>query len=129
MGKIIIFADDNGTSRLMFKCMVPQHLPGYQIETYENGKTLQNKLEQGNNGISAVVTDNAMPEIHGSEVIKEYAKKEGFENIPFILVYCGDPQIGEQAKQNGAYDYCMKPLEYSEFCEVLKKAIQEKSNQ
>ena len=106
MAKTILIADDEPTIRKLNSMVVEREFPDYNIELFEDGKQLNKRLSENLEDICLVITDNEMPVINGSEIIKKYASK--LPEIPFILHYGGDESIGKEAISNGAYDYVIK---------------------
>ena len=72
-----------------------------------DGTSLEERLKKDTNRVCAVVTDNNMPGIKGSQIIDKYASKIG---LPFILFYAGDERIGQylSSKYDNVY-YVQKP--------------------
>ncbi len=125
--KRILIAEDNENQRTLIKEILKNSLPDYSFETFENGASLKNKLNEflikGNRNIKAIITDNNMPRYTGSKLIAKYAKMKEFKKIPFLLVYGGDESIGKRAVKNGAFAYVQKPYKIWEFSNLVKKAI------
>ena len=119
MNKKILLADDTEILR-DFQRTILKKFPGYEIEEFEDGSSLKSRLEGKVEDVSLVVTDNEMPGVNGSEIISEYAKKSKF---PFVLVYGGGEEIGEQAIKNGAFRYLMKPFEMGQYVELIREAL------
>jgi len=125
--KKILIADDEKDARDSIKEILESDLPDYFFETFKNGTSLKNKLDEllvkRDGNIKAIITDNEMPGIAGSELISEYAKMKEFRKIPVILVYGGEESIGKKAVENGAFAYIQKPYNISDFSKLVKKAI------
>jgi DNA-binding NtrC family response regulator len=120
MKKIILFADDEEGIRHFISHLLKEYLPEYQIEAFSDGRALKNRLEQSVENVEIVITDKEMPEIDGSEIIKEFAGKL---KIPFILQYGGEMRIGEEAIRDGAYSYLRKPYNIGELVTEIKEAL------
>ena len=58
--------------------------------------------------VSLVIIDNQIPCCEGSRIINSYARREGFVGVPFVLLYGGSEEIGEQAVKDGAFGYVLK---------------------
>ena len=106
---IILYAEDTPVVREGGVNMLRAYFPTFELETFEDGTSLEERLNQDLSGVKIVVLDDDMPEISGSEIIRRYATREEFEGIPFILHYGGDKSIGERALENGARAYVLKP--------------------
>ena len=122
--KTIIYAEDDESINRISLRFFERMLSEYNIESYLNGTTLENRLKGNKKNIVAVITDNQMPGIEGSKIIKEYAQNPNYSHIPFILVYGGEDEIGKKAVENGAYSFIKKPItDWKDYCEKIKKAI------
>lgn len=117
---IILYAEDNDSIRSACERMIRAILPDFVPQIFEDGTSLEERLKEDVSDVRLVITDDTMPGISGSDIIRGYAKKEGFEQIPFILVYGGEESIGEKAVKNGAFAYVIKP---TSFLEEAKRAL------
>ena len=120
MAKTILIADDESTIRKLNSMIVEREFPDYNIELFEDGKELDERLNQNLEEVCLIVTDNQMPGMYGLEIIEKYARK--LKNIPFVLYYGGDEEIGKDAVKNGAYDYVMKG-NYDKLENILGKVL------
>ena len=135
MEKIILFADDDYNERKNIPEFLGMKFPDYDIEVFDDGIPLDERLNQGDlENVCMVITDNQMPGMSGLEVIERHAKRLIEQNIPMILHYGGDREIGVEAVRNGAYAYVLKPIPLKKFypiiCDALSKregAIEEHS--
>ena len=121
--KNILYAEDNPDLRELFLMYSEKYLSEINLEVFEEGISLEKRLQKGPDGIDLVLTDNQMPGPNGSDIIKKYARLPGFERIPFILYYGGFPEIGEQAVKDGAFIYFKKPGHYNKLIELVKKSL------
>jgi DNA-binding NtrC family response regulator len=119
--KTIVFADDDEFVREFVSKCIRKYLPEVSLEICKDGISLEKRLQQGAKGINLILTDNQMPCIDGSEIIKKYARS--LEKIPFILYYGGENEIGEQAVKDGAFAYALKGSGSSKMIELIKKAL------
>jgi len=102
---IIIIAEDNADSRLLYRRMIEGEFPNYVVEEVISGRELQSYLEkilkEGDEEVKLVITDNKMPPgPTGSELIRVYAGREEFPSM--LLVYGGIDKIGREAIKDGA---------------------------
>lgn len=120
MDKILI-ADDDYCIRFTLKEYLPNTFPDFQLEVFESGKTLVERLNADLTGVRMALIDNNMPPgMTGVEIIERYAKTVEF---PFILNYAGDREIGERAVKNGAFGYLSKPVKLMLVKEMMKRAL------
>lgn len=121
--KQILIADDDESLRTINRMIVKRDFPDYEIEEFKDGTLLAGRLEQDVSNVCLVLTDNSMPGVNGSEIIKKYAKTSRFSKIPMILAYGDGESIGKKAIEDGAFDYILKPFRSLEFTALLKKAF------
>lgn len=100
----ILVVDDDQFVRDMLAMIL--EAGGYGVETAENGVDAVNKL---NSGLQAnvVISDMNMPEMDGSELIREI--RQGNEDIP-IIILTGNNEVSVAigAIRAGANDYLLK---------------------
>ncbi len=116
----ILYADDEEGMRGIFARFIGKHFPEYEVEVFENGKDLAGRLTKGSDGLALVVTDNEMPFKKGSEVIETYAR---IMNVPFVLFYAGEREIGEKALKDGASECIEKPATLEELDDRISKYL------
>jgi DNA-binding NtrC family response regulator len=116
-----VFADDDEFVREFVSKCIEKYLPEVNLEICKDGSSLEKRLQQDMKEVDLVLTDNKMPCIDGSKIIKKYARN--FEKIPFILYYGGEYEIGEQAVKDGAFAYASKGDNSSKMIELVKKAL------
>lgn len=122
--KIYVAEDDTTTLELTTQT-VGRHFPRYEIESFEEGGELSDRLENGDVPLM-VITDNEMPNMLGCDIIKKYASDERFKETKFILAYGGDVSIGEEAIRDGAFSYLQKPFSIiRQLVPVIEDALKE----
>ena len=122
--KKILFAEDEKLLRDIFSRIVQKEFPNYEFESFSDGTSLESKLNNGIENVVLVLTDNIIPGISGSEIIKKYASRPEFKRIPFVLCYGGDESIGEKAVEDGAFCYVLKPYLPSDIKEVVRASLE-----
>ena len=81
----ILYADDDELMIKLARLYFSKDLPEYTTEFFEDGAELADRLEKDVGDVAVVVIDNEMPRKNGSEIIREYARRSGFEKIPFFF--------------------------------------------
>ena len=119
----IIFADDDFFMRRVVEEILVGEFPQFQFEFFEDGTSLERKLNDGISNVRLIVTDNSMPGIHGSELIRLYSSKLKERKIPMILHYGGHEGIGQEAVRNGAFAYLLKPMGIRLLPEIIVAAL------
>ena len=119
----IIIADDSKDQRDLHKYFVPDEFLGFDLEFFEDGTSLEKRLNGNTDNVRLVITDDKMPGITGSEIIKKYATRLKFREIPFILYYRGDEEIGKEAVENGAFGYSLKTGDIENYLRTINRAL------
>src|SRR5207248_4859179 len=74
-------------------------------------------------GADAVVTDYAMPEVDGIELLQ--AIRERDQSLPVILLTAqGSERTAVRAMKAGAYEYVTKPFDIEEMGVVIERALE-----
>lgn len=119
----ILVADDEKFMRRLMGQILEQEFSEFEIEFFEDGSSLESRLNNGVENVRMAVIDHEMPGVHGSELIRRYASKPELRKTPFILLYGGDESIGEQAVKDGAFAYLLKPSGIKLMPETIRAAL------
>ena len=119
----ILIADDSKDQRDLHKDFLGEEFSKFELEFFEDGTSLEERLNGNVNDVKLVITDNNMPRITGIEIIKRYSTAPKFSEIPFILYYDGNKEIGEEAMKNGAFGYILKAGDLKDYFETIKRAL------
>jgi DNA-binding NtrC family response regulator len=91
------------------------------VDTCDSGTAALSQLEQSD--YDAVITDIKMPGMDGLELLA--AVRERWPAIPTLLITGhGEEGLAAQAREKGAFDYLLKPLDRDELMSSLERAIQ-----
>lgn len=124
----ILIAEDNGLLRDTLTDIFGMEFPEYVLEAFRDGNSLDERLKKDVGDVRLVFTDNQMPGVYGSEIIRRHARR--LPEIPFILHYGGDKSIGESAVKDGAYAYIIKNIDSIEATvDAVKTALEAKVKQ
>ena|SRR3989344_8808586 len=121
--KTILYAEDTDYVRKIFTRCLSGNFPDNPLEIFQDGSSLERRLGGDLGNVGLVITDNEMPGRTGSQIIREYARREEFRRIPFVLLYAGDPLIGEVAVKNGAFAYAEKLSGMDNIITTIKRAL------
>lgn len=119
----IIVADDDEFARETVRRVIERKFPDLEIELFKDGSSLESRLNGEIENVRLVFTDNTMPGVTGSELIKRYSLNPEFRRIPFILHYGGDEDIGKQAVSDGGFGYLLKPSSLVTLSDMINKAL------
>ena len=121
----ILYAEDSETLRAVCLMLFAKLLPDYEIECFEDGTSLEKRLNNGLENVKLVLTDNDMPGATGSSIIMNYAQRPEFGNLPFILFYGGHENIGKElVERHGAFSYISKGIDHpNSLIAKIRKAL------
>ena len=119
----ILFVDDESAYRRIFRNSL-REAEGVVIETAGDGYEALEKLETF--AADIVITDLRMPRMGGLELLA--AVRERSPEI-FVLILTGVDSTIEAVKamKAGAYDYLLKPLDFSMVRRTIDKIVQHKA--
>ncbi len=93
-------------------------MDGYSIFAFDNPLEAFQFLK--NNEIDIVISDIKMPEMSGIKLLEKI--KDNFHDIDVILMTAfGDVNNAVEAVKKGASDYILKPINYDELLQSIKK--------
>lgn len=118
--KLLFVDDENSIRDLFLRAMTGESL---EIETASNGLEALNMLKTFKADI--VITDMQMPEMDGMSLLKEVRKR--YSNI-FIIVITGYGSVEDAvtAIKAGAYDYILKPFDFTVIKLLIEKIASHK---
>ncbi|MCP4348637.1 MAG: response regulator [Desulfobacterales bacterium] len=115
MKTILIVDDDEHILRLATEA-IKSYGEGYRVKTALNGKEAAEFLKISH--VDLVITDIKMPVMDGYELMA-YMNNH-YRDIPvFVITGYGSPDVAEQLKQDGVYQYIEKPFDLN----VLREKI------
>ena len=117
--KSILVADDDGGIRSLLRSILEND--GYQVHTASNGKEALNLLK--GTAVNVVLTDLAMPERDGIEMIMDIRKD--YPDLKVVAMSgTFEGAILKSAKHLGANAILAKPLEVEELLRTLQDVLQ-----
>ncbi len=115
----ILVVDDEKSLRYSLKRMFEKD---YRVLIAGDGNAAIEMFKSPENNIDAVFLDVRMPGLGGIEVLRKI--KEMSRNTPVVVMTAfGDSDTAIEAMKEGAFDYVLKPFEYDQIKEVIKKAV------
>jgi len=114
--KVLVVDDER-----MYRQLLQQTLEteGFQVVVAEDGKDALARIE--NAEFDIVLTDLAMPEVGGIEVLKQ-AKKKRESTVVVIITGFASLDTALAAIKDGVYDYITKPLQLDYIKLTMKNA-------
>lgn len=96
---------------------------GYEVETYQSSSEAATAIKQKK--VDLVISDIKMPGMDGIELLRRV--KQVDEGIPVILMTgYGSLDTAIEAVANGAYDYLLKPVEFSYLELAVNRALEKR---
>jgi two-component system response regulator RegX3 len=94
---------------------------GYKVRNAFTGEEGIAEFEA--NGADVVLLDMTLPEMHGTEVLREIRNVNA--SVPVIVITAEEnEQLREQCERLGVHDYLAKPLNYDAMLTAIKLALE-----
>ncbi|MBI5184439.1 MAG: response regulator [Nitrospinae bacterium] len=102
--------------------MLSAYLSGHDMEitTAENGAEALKRLKEKE--FELVISDVMMPEMNGIELLKRMSSEHPDVAI-IMLTSMDETKLATQAMQSGAFDYILKPVEFSQLNISISNAV------
>ena len=98
---------------------------GYRVEACESAGEALTRIHDPS-PLDAVVTDLALPDGSGMDVLKAARDREDATQVVMITAY-GTTEQAVEAMRLGAYDYIQKPFRNHELLALLEKALEKRT--
>ncbi len=116
--KLLIVEDDKSALESLIQLL---SMDGYSVVGFSNPLKAFEYLK--NNDIDVVISDIKMPEMSGMELLDKI--KKSYPEVDVILMTAfGDVNNAVEAIKKGASHYILKPINYEELLEILKKVAE-----
>ena len=118
----VLFADDSQITRDLYRILLQRN--GYQVELAKDGAEALQMLRSSS--FDAVITDDQMPAMDGSEFLRAAKNDERLYHVPFIFMsgHATD-EARSKAMKFGAAAYLVKGgFEKEQLLVILKEAIE-----
>jgi len=114
----ILVVDDEGNMRETLRVILEQE--GYKAILAEDARQALNLCDAS---VSVVITDEKMPNISGTELLRQI--KRIYPDLPVIMITAYDKSsLAVEAIKAGAYDYFPKPFDPERILFVLRKIVE-----
>ena len=98
---------------------------GYTVDIRSDGQSALNELREDPQKYDLLVTDQAMPRMLGTELVR-YAKDVRPDLKTLIITGYNDSIPANAKDQYGITEIILKPLILSEFSKLIRKILDEK---
>lgn len=125
--KKILIAEDNPNLRQVLVNIIKKI--GYEnILEAENGEIAWQFIQRG--GVEMVLTDWAMPELDGMQLLKKIRNSKAPTcEIPFLMITAADTKNAiMSAGKSGVDAYVIKPFSVSTVVEKIKEAVEKRNS-
>jgi signal transduction histidine kinase/FixJ family two-component response regulator len=121
--RIIIIDDEQRMCESLATLLTSE---GYLVEAYQS--SLEAATAVRSRKVDLVITDVMMPDMDGLEILRVIKKVD--DDIPVILM-TGFASLNSalDAIQQGAYDYLLKPVEFTQLSLAVKRALEKRRGQ
>ncbi|MEM7434550.1 MAG: sigma-54 dependent transcriptional regulator [Myxococcota bacterium] len=123
MAARILVCDDEAGLREMLQILLRRE--GYEVDSVDGVHAARDQLGSAD-PYDAVITDLAMPDGSGMEVLDAVRARATDTQIVMITAYATTEQAVE-AMRKGAYDYVQKPFKNHELLATLEKALEKRA--
>ncbi|MEZ4335985.1 MAG: sigma-54 dependent transcriptional regulator [Sandaracinaceae bacterium] len=123
MGARILVCDDEAGLREMLGVLLRR--AGYRVTTAETRTQALSLLAEPDARFDAVVTDLALPDGTGMEVLSGAIERDPSIQVLMITAY-GGTEDAVEAMRRGAYDFVTKPFRNHELLALLDKALEKR---
>ena len=98
---------------------------GYTVEAFQSSVEAAEAIKKGN--LDLVITDIKMPKLDGIEILK--IVKDVDREVPVILMTgFASLETALEAIARGAYDYLLKPVEFTDLELAVKRALDKRNS-
>ncbi len=116
MARLLLVDDE---AAMLFALKELAEARGYQAVLAKSGQEALARLD----GVDAVVTDYAMPEMDGVQLLSAIRERDAL--LPVILLTAhGSERLAVRAMKTGAYEYVTKPFDLDEMGMVIERALE-----
>lgn len=120
LGKILVVDDELKMCKSL-KTLLSQE--GYQVKSMQDGKKAAQTLREKD--FDLVITDIKMPGCDGLDILKA-AKAKDKDALVILMTGFGSLESAVSAINQGAYDYLLKPVDFSELGLSIKRGLEKR---
>lgn len=120
--KILVIDDEKDMCTLIERVIRKK---GFEVESTTSPSKAIDLVEKGE--FALIIVDLRMPEMGGIEFIKK-ARRSGFKNRWILITAYPSLEAVGEAKNQGAYDVLVKPLNILELEDTVLRAVSSSEN-
>ena len=123
---LVFLVDDDLDDQMLFRDAIAEINPSIEVITAVNGVKALKKLASGLvTKPNFIFIDLNMPLMNGIQCLKEIKVLPGFSHIPVVIYSTSSYEKDiQQAAENGAFHYIIKPFSFEELCEKIKMLLE-----
>lgn len=123
-GKKILLVEDNPAHAKLALFSIKGFLQDAQLEQALDGEEAIDKLKGMKEDLpDMVLLDLKLPKIDGVEVLRRIRKENKMKSIAIIMLTSSESEMDmEKAYEAGANGYIVKPVNFTDFNEMMKDA-------
>jgi signal transduction histidine kinase/DNA-binding response OmpR family regulator len=96
---------------------------GYEVTALEKGEEALNQISKSNYDL--VITDIKMPQVDGLDILKA-ARTKDVDALVILMTGYASLESAVSAVNQGAYDYLMKPIEFTDLKLTIQRALEKR---
>ena len=118
--KILVVDDEKGMCDSLQTLLSKS---GYEVTTVEKGEEALQKIKK--DSFDLVITDIKMPRVDGMDILKA-ARHKDEDALVILMTGYASLESAITAINQGAYDYLMKPIEFSDLKLTIQRALEKR---
>lgn len=125
----ILLVEDNADDERIALRALRRHAPAVRVKVARDGEEALKRLGldggEGIGGFNLVLCDLKLPKLRGDEVLRHVRAANGLRDVPFVVFSSADlPGEGEECVALGASEYVVKPIDFDEYGQRLKRIVE-----
>ncbi|MCX7717518.1 MAG: response regulator [Candidatus Sumerlaeaceae bacterium] len=121
MGKTVLIADDNESVRTILKLTL--QFKGYTIIEVDDGAKALDLLLAGQTPVDLLISDIAMPNMSGLELLARLRGEERFATLPILICSAEEDATEADMLKRGASAFLVKPCPPSKLLDTVRALV------
>lgn len=117
--KMFVIEDDFAIQELLSAFFIER---GYEVEVFADGQAALDCMESHLPKPDVIITDLMLPNFSGIELTKKFLA-QGIEAPVIVITANGRVENAVEAIRAGAYDFVVKPIEFSQLMISIERAL------